>query len=242
LTGDRIVNALLPFVFSLIAIFVGSQREPNKIADTPPPLQPLEIRLTSPLKWKNGCLDVSFDLVNRSAEPVFLPTMGLYIDVSAKLLSSVPEKNGTERWLNLYGASDIVPILSVKPLAPGAVTHDGYCMRSTVDVVDSGNQMWREVPVRGRLRISVQYYVSDPNQTKPRRKYVATEQPIAEVTTLAVPIPCPEGGCALGCDGPPAVEESEFQVVPNIRPHDQEWMERGDERNRVLRNLYPCSA
>jgi hypothetical protein len=235
------VNALLAFILSLIAIFVGTQHEPTKIADTPSPLQPLEIRLAKPLEWENGCLDVSFDLVNRSATPVFLPTMGIYIDVSAKLLSNVPENNGRERWLNLYGVSDIVPILSVKALAPGAANHDGHCVRSSVDVVDSDSQIWREVPVRGRLRISVQYYVSDPNQPQPRRKYVATEQPVAEVTTLAVPIPCPDGGCALGCDGPPSIEESEVQLVPNIRPHNQEWMERGNERNKVLRNLYPCS-
>jgi hypothetical protein len=241
LKGDRVVNALLPFTFGLIAILVGSQREPNKIADAPQPLQPLEIQLAKPLKWENGCLDVSLDLVNRSARPVFLPRMGLYIDVSAKLLSSVPEKNGTERWLNLYGASDIVPILNVKPLPPGVADHEGHCVSSTVDVVDPGSQVWREVPVRGKLRISVQYYISDPNQPKPGKKYVATEQPVAEVTTLAVPIPCPDGGCALGCDGPPTVEESEFQLVPNIRPHDPEWMERGNERNKELRNLYPCS-
>jgi len=235
------VNALLLLIFGLIAIFVGSQREPNKIADTPPPLQPVEIRLANPLKWENDCLDVSLDLVNRSARPVFLPTVALYIDVSAKRLSSVPEKNGTERWLNLYGASDMIPIPSARRLAPGAAIHDGHCASSTVDVVDFGSQMWREVPVRGRLRVTIQYYTSNPNQPTPQRKYVASEHPMAEVSTLAVPIPCPDGGCALGCDGPPTVEESEFQLVPNIRPHNQEWMERGNERDKVLRNLYPCS-
>lgn len=234
------MNALLPFALGGIAILVGIQTEPNKSAPKQR-FQPLEIRLAKPLKWENGCLDVSLDIVNRSAKPIFLLTTGLYIDLSAKLLSSVQEKNGGERWLNLYGVSDVIPILSVRKLAPGAVNHDGHCVRSTVDVVDFGSQIWREVPVRGRLRISVQYYASDPNQAKPRKKYVATEQPVAEVTTLAAPIPCPDGRCALGCDGPPSIEESEEQLVPNIRPHDQEWMERGNERNKILGNLYPCS-
>lgn len=236
------MNELLMFTLAVIAIFGATQHEPNRIAATPSPLQPLEIRLAKPLTWENGCLNVSFDLVNRSAKPVFLATVGLYIDISAKLLSSVPDKNGRERWLNLYGASDIIPILSVKPLAAGAANHDTHCVRSTVDVVDFGSQIWREVPVRGTLRIGVQYYASDPNQPRPWRKYVATEQPVADVTTLAVPIPCPDGGCAFGCDGPPSVEESEVQLVPDISPHNQKWMERGNERNLALRNLYQCSA
>ena len=158
------MNALLPFTFGLIAILVGSQRWPNKL--------PTHRNLCNHLRFDlrnrsvNGCLDVSLDLVNRSARPVFLPTTGLYIDVSAKLLSSVPEKNGTERWLNLYGASDVVPILNVKPLPPGVADHEGHCVSSTVDVVDPGSQVWREVPVRGRLKISVQYFVPDPKSAK----------------------------------------------------------------------------
>src|ERR1700722_11173589 len=35
--------------------------------------QPLELRLTEPLKWENGCLRVSLELVNRSENPFFLP-------------------------------------------------------------------------------------------------------------------------------------------------------------------------
>ena len=54
--------------------------------------QPLELRLTEPLKWENGCLRVSLELVNRSENPFFLPATGLYIDSSTKLLSSVAEK------------------------------------------------------------------------------------------------------------------------------------------------------
>ena len=234
------MNALLPLSLGIIAIFVAEQTEPNKIADTQP-VQALEIRLAKPLKWENGYLRVSFDLVNRSAKPVFLPTMGLYIDLSAKLLSNVPEKNGSEKWLNLYGASDILPVLRVQPLAPGAATHVEYCGRSTVNVVDFGSQIRREIPVRGRLRISVQYYASDPNLPTPRKKYLVTEPPVPQVSTLAVPIPCPDGGCVLGCDGPPSIEEGEVQILPDISLHNQEWIERGNERNKVLRSLYPCS-
>jgi len=235
------VNALLPFTLGLIAIFAGRQPEPDDIAGVPC-LESLEIRLAKPLKWENGCLGVSLDLVNRSAKSVFLPTMGLYIDVPAKLLSRVPEKNGAEKWLNLYGASDIVPILSVKPLAPGAATHDRHCVRPTIAVVDFGSQIWREVPVRGRLRVSVQYYPSDPNQPPPRSKYLATEHTVPLVATLVLSIPCPYGGCAVGCDGPPAIEEGEGQIVPDISPHNRGWIERGNERNIELRKLYPCSV
>jgi hypothetical protein len=234
------VNAVLFFAFGSTATILALQTAPAQHLDRNAS-GPLEIRLTKPLEWAaHGCLQVRFDLSNRSAKPVFLPTMAISIDSSAKVLSSTPDKNGKEEWLNVYGASDIIMPLNVEPLTPGASTHGEYCVSPTVEVVDAVYESWRQIPVRGTLRITASYYLSDPNRRLPPKKYPAN-RPSSRIATLALPVPCPEGGCGLGCNGPPLIVEGEIQVVPDITPHDPAWIERGNEADARLRKLYPCS-
>lgn len=234
------MNALLSLALGFIAAILTLQTAPAKHLGTNTS-GPLEIRLAKPLGWAHGCLQVRFDLTNRSARPVFVPTTGISIDSSAKLSSSMPEKNGREEWLNVYGASDIIMPLKVEPLAPDRSTHKKYCVGPTVDVVAAVYESWRQIPVRGTLRISASYYLSDPNRRPPPTKYPAIDRPTPRIASLELPIPCPEGGCGLGCNGPPLIVEGENQVVPNITPHDSAWIERGNERDAELRKLYPCS-
>jgi hypothetical protein len=233
------VNALLTLALAFIAAILALQTAPAEHVGTNTS-GPLEFRLTKPLEWEHGCLQVRFDLANRSAKPAFLPTTGVSIDSSAKFLSSVPEKNGMKEWLNVYGASDIIMPLQVEPIAPHGSTHKEYCVGPTVDVVSAVYESWRQIPVRGTLRISASYYLSDPNRRPPQTKILAA-RPSPRIATFALPIPCPGGGCDFGCTGPPLIVEGENQVVPNITPHDQAWIERGNETNARLRSLYPCS-
>ena len=167
---------------------------------------------TEPLRWENGCLRVSLELVNPAEKTIFLPAMGLYIDSSTKLLSSVAEKNGSEEWQNVYGFSDLLQLPNAKPLAPGASVRESYCVGPTMAVVKLQTETRRELPLRGRLKMSASYYLSDPNpttnQTKSRlnssssRTRVTVVPPRPQVSTLIVSIPCPDGGCPKGCEGP----------------------------------------
>jgi hypothetical protein len=234
----------LQFVLGSIALLIGAQAAPIESADRQPS-QMLEIRLAKPLAWQNGCLPVSFDLLNRSGKTVFLPAAGIDVDFSAKLLSSVPEKNGTEEWLNL-NASDFIPPFRVMPFSPGAMLHRDYCARPSVWVVDAFNQSWREIAVRGKLKVNVQYYMYDPTLDAPRKKSLVPQtNPPPQWATLVTSIPCPGGACAPGCEGPPFIVEGETRVLPDIPPHESpnnpEAMERGNERNAQLRNLLSCS-
>jgi hypothetical protein len=240
-------NALVTLLVCSV-LLGGNQVATNQPVATHPPI---EVRLTKPLQWETGCLKVSFDLLNRSATTVFLPTMGFYIDSSARLLSSAPDKNGSEEWINIYGASDILRVLVTMPLAPGAVKHYEYCAASAVGVVDRGKELWREIPVRGKLRIDAQYYLSDPtpdtdrkqrNESEaPSRRRFAAQQPRPQEATLIANIPCPENGCARGCYGPPSILESESVIVPDVFQSQREWVERGKERNEELRKSFACS-
>src|ERR1700677_1197484 len=238
------------FVRLLVCILLvgGKQGATNQLAVSPPPL---EVRLTKPPQWEGGCLKISFDLVNRSATTLFLPTTGLYMDSSTRLLSSEPEKNGRAEWINVYGASDIMRLLETKPLGPGAVKHYEYCAASAVGVVDQAKKLWREIPVRGRLRIDAQYYLSDPaphadrtqgnDSDPPLKRWFAEKQQPPEQAILITNIPCPKDGSVGGGDGPPSVLEGESVNVPDVFQHDREWVERGKERTEELRKSFPCS-
>jgi len=151
--------AMFPLMLASVAFFAHVQASPNRATAAQPVF---EIRLAKSLVWENGYLKVSFNLVNRSAKTLFLPSRGVYIESSARLLSSAPEKNAREEWISVFGASDIVRPLQVKPLAPGGMAHYDYSAASTQAVVDLGRELWREVPVRGSLRIEARYYLADP--------------------------------------------------------------------------------
>ncbi len=234
------MNAPLFVALGFAVTLVGVQAAPARHSGAKTS-ESLEIRLTRPLGWENGCLQINFDSMNRSARTMFLPEIGLYIDSSAKLLSSDPGKNNGEQWLNLYGFSDVVTGLVVEPLAPGAARRGGFCAPSTVDVLSMMNQLWRQIPVRGKLRITAQYYLFDPSRHASQSIYLVVQRQAPRISTLVVPIPCPKGGCAFGCEGPPLIVEGEIQMFPDITPHDAEWLERGNQRDTQLRKLYPCS-
>ena len=215
------------------------------------PLAKVELRLTEPLKWENGCLRVSLELVNRSEKPFFLPATGLYIDSSTKLLSSVAEKNGSEGWQNVYGFTDILSLPNAKPLAPGASVHRDYCFAPTLAVVKLQTETRREIPLRGRLKMSASYYLSDPNPTANRtksrlsstsqRNWATVVPPQPQVSTLIVPIPCPDGGCPQGCEDSPLILEGEGVAAPDVYLYQPEWNERGKAVAEELNRLFPCS-
>jgi hypothetical protein len=242
------VHMLALLILFFLVPFAKVQTEPRKSVSKQDP-QPLELRLTEPLRWENGCLRVSVELVNRSDKLFFLPAMGLYIDSSTKLLSNVAEKNGDEEWRNVYGSSDLLRLPNAKPLSPGASVHENYCVGPTVAVVKLQTETRRELPLRGRLKMSASYYLSDPNptnQTESRRSsssrgtWLTVVPPQPQISTLMVPIPCPDGGCPEGCEGPPLILEGEVVIVPDVF-HESAWIERGKVVDEELNRLFPCS-
>jgi hypothetical protein len=244
-------HMLAPLILFFLVPPPRGQAELRKSVPTQS-LQPLQLRLTEPLRWENGCLRVSLELVNPSEKTIFLPAMGLYIDSSTKLLSSVAEKNGSEEWQNVYGFSDLLQLPNAKPLAPGASVRESYCVGPTVAVVKLQTETRRELPLRGRLKMSASYYLSDPNpttnQTKSRlnssssRTWVTVVPPRPQVSTLIVSIPCPDGGCPKGCEGPPLILEGEGVIAPEVFLNQPEWIERGKVVDEELNRLFPCST
>jgi hypothetical protein len=211
-----------------------------------------EVHITKAPRWKNACLQVSIDQVNRSSDPLFLPAMGFFIQSSAIYTTTGSEDRNKIQWYTVYGASDVFD-LSATPLAPGMTVHGDYCVGPTFAVVNAKKKTRRQVPLRGKLRIYATYYASrqdwlshksqmeEMNNTPPSNwpKLPKVLQP--KVVTVIVPIPCRESACNPDCDEPPTVLEGEGMVIPDMLSDEHEWNKRGEAITEELeRKLSPC--
>jgi hypothetical protein len=242
----------LPMMLAAVMAVAGMQVQRRK----PPAAQlthPLAVRISKPLQWKNGCLQVSIDRLNRSSNPIFLPSRGLYAASSTTKAVTPSEQRPAVKWSTVYGAADLVD-WDAAPLAAGETRHDDMCVGPTFAVTNLKKKTRRHVPVRGRLKIYAYYFLSEQDwlanksqheemfRTAPSKwpKPLNILEP--EEVTVTVPIPCRESPCNPACEGPPIVLNDEVQIIPDVTDMP-EWNERGQAINKELaQKLSPCSA
>lgn len=209
---------------------------------------PLEIRLTKPAHWEKGCLTISLDRINNSSASLFLPDMGLYISGSVNEVPDGTDKKSERRWLNFYGATDII-FWGADAIAPGGVVHGDYCLPPEMPVMNLNAQTRREVALRGTLRIDAYYFFTEDDwkknktqheqmlRTPPKQwKDIALEQP--KVVTILIRIPC-QVACSSGCDNPPPVVHGEARIVPDGYA-ERGWEVRGKTVGDDLARKFPA--
>ena len=214
---------------------------------------PLEIRLTLPVRWENGCLVVSLDRTNGTSSPLFLPHRDLDIYTSVQKL---PDEQGNKKgieWINVVGLSDILN-WEATPIAPGETVHKRYCLSPTVAVVHQQKKTHRELQLRGKLRIDAYYFLTEKDWLTNKAQHDAMlrmsedelrrmEVLYPEVSTVEVEIPCRANDCASQCDKPAALLPGEMRVVPDIYSFHPDWKERGRAINdEMARKSPPCSG
>jgi hypothetical protein len=244
------IGKLLPMMLAAALVSAGMLAERTNSV----PMQsqePLNVFVTEPVRWENGCLHVSIDRLNRSSNPVFVPGSGLFVSSSG--INAVPPSghNPEVTWFPVYGASDLLD-LSAAPLAPGEKKHNEMCVGPTFHVTDMKKETRREVPVRGQLRIDAYYFLTEHDWliNKSQREEMLRTAPAKwqnvlqpEVATVIMPIPCRESPCNRGCDGPPIVLDGEMRIIPDVGGSDREWNERGKAINEELAQKLPaCPA
>jgi hypothetical protein len=143
----------------LAVALAGTQVRQNTQLD-PGAAHPLEIQITKPLQWQNGCLLVSMDRVNRSKGTLFLPLMGLYISSSAIEVGEDARNSGEPEWMVIYGLSDIID-WDATPIAAGERVHDEHCLSPSVAVVNLDKKTHRQIPLRGTLKIDASYFLTE---------------------------------------------------------------------------------
>ncbi len=242
-------KAVLAFLVIFFPVLVALQAASSP-SDEP---KRLEVVVTAPLRWENGCLYLSLDRINHGSTPLFIPLKGLYIFTSVtELPDKTGRKNGVE-WINIYGASDIGN-WDAEPIAPDETIHSEYCLGPTIPVVSLERETWRKIPVRGRLRIDAYYFSTKedwltnktqheemPRSSDDELKRMKVVYPHAD--TVFSRIPCSDESCPLGCAGPPAVLYGENRVIPDVYAYDEKSVARGrlvDEE--LARRSRPCTA
>jgi hypothetical protein len=248
-------------LFALSLTFVPAMATPHK--DLPPKIifarlqneksSPLEVHITAPLRWENGCLHVSLDRIDKSLTPLFLPNKGIYIFTS---VTEVPDESGKKKgveWINIYGFTDIGD-WEAEPIAPGKAVHSEVCLYPTIPVINLEKHTWREIAVRGRLRIDAYYFLTKrdwlTNKAQHEEMFKLSGNELKrmkvlypQATTIFSPIPCSDNSCASNCEEPPTVLYGESRVVPDVYQYEREWVVRGNAINEEIRQkTRPCSG
>ena len=242
---------LSTLVLALVVLLFGfpsgakQNAKQAQVGQTPP----LEVRVTKPVQWVNGCLNVSIDRVNRSDATLYLPVSGIYMDASVMYPANGSQEGNEQYWLNLYGVIDIVSF-EAKPLPPGATQHDEICyIRLTVVVVNMKEKTSRKIPVRGKLRIDAYYFLTKEDWLRNKTEHEKDHSPPwwgktgslePQAAKAEATIPCYDAGCRLGCDSPPVVLDGETVFLFN--PSEPEWEARGSTINEELAHKSPSCA
>lgn len=238
------VVLLLPmwlFTFSHVSAHVQTSQTQQSSS-------PLEIRLTEPVHWGNGCLSISLDRINNSSVPLFLPDMGLYISGSVNEVPNGTERKSQKQWLNFYGAADFA-IWEAVAIAPGGVVHDEYCLPRQMPVTNFKARTHREIALRGMLRIDAYYFLTEADWKKNKTQHehmlrippaqwktMTLDEP--KVVTIFSRIPC-QVACGSGCDNPPPIMPDEQRAVPDVFA-ERDWDVRGKVVGDELARKFPA--
>jgi len=215
------------------------------------PSAPLTIRLTTPPHWEKDCLAFGLDRTNSSSSSLFIPDMGLYISTSVNDLSNETSNEGTQGWINVYGASDMVS-WEARELLPGATLHDQRCLYPQVAIIDMKRQSRRLIPLHGKLRIDAYYFLNEENWRLSKSEHEAmlrehgasnnTKRHYAEAVTQFIVIPCRESGCDPICNQPPPILHGENRVVPDVFYLEPDWGVRGQKITDELSLKFPACS
>jgi hypothetical protein len=240
-TDGKLLSSRLSFlmllIFSPALVFqqnVQSQQESHV---------PLEIRLSEPLRWENGCLVTSLDRINRSSSSLFLPNMGPYFDIALDVSGDGSQSGDELAWVNIFGIVDMRDT-SRESVAPGALVHNAFCFGPTVWVSTMTRHTRREISVRGKMRISVLYFLSEEDSKRYHKfgEVGPLGRPQQWITIFA-DIPCPKSTCESDCNKPPIGIRGEVRMVPDAGQFFPEILANGEElTNELSRKFPPCSG
>ena len=199
----------------------------------------LEIHVNTP-KWVNGCLDLTVERVNISTQTIYLPDWeGVIFQLSTKLIHNDPSAHEEIIWLAFYGLSDIV-YRDARKLATGSKATDHFCLPETAAVVNQQEKTWRQVAVRGHVRIVASYFPTEEdwktNESEWEKHWPTFwHSPSA---SLDIALPCSQQSeCAEECTTPPPIIEGEHCVVPDVFL-DRDWHRRGKALREALNRKY----
>jgi len=215
---------------------------------------PLEVRMTAPPRWENGCLSVTLERNNHTAVPVFLTEMGPYFYIALDVSMNEASTGEAIKWVNVSGVSDFRSLEAVS-LAPGATLRNEFCLSNTIWVVNLQKKTRREIPVQGKLRIDVSYFPTEESWKINKEWYTDPPSYLKRDGALAGPpaniapkwvkifaaIPCSDAACESGCVEPPIGLPGEDRLVPDVYFLGPGWNDRGKSiTDELAHKSAPC--
>lgn len=200
----------------------------------------LEIHVNTP-KWVNGCLDLAVERVNISTQTIYVPQWaGVAFLLATKLVHSDSSRKDEESWLPFYGVSDIV-YRDAQQIAAGSKATDHFCLPETAAVANQQEKTWRQVAVRGHVRIVASYFPTEEDWKTNEAEWERHSPTLwrSPSASLDIPLPClPQSECAADCTTPPPIIEGESCPIPDVFQFDRDWNKRGKTLGEALNRKY----
>lgn len=189
-TNDRLRSILLALVLLLVTAMPAVAGQAQSSVDQ---TTALEIRVTASPRWQDGCLHVTYEIVNRTAATLWLPMNGSRVNAAVRRFGTSAE----DGWVSISPFFDNDPQGEV-PMVAGHTDYEEPCFPRTFHVTKAPGGRGRDIPLRAQIQLVVEYFTEQaPRSNKPH------------VASIVVHIPCFPGEQGPQCDERPILKAGE---------------------------------
>lgn len=207
--------------FCVASTLARQEKPANQIA-----AKPLGIHVTEDPKWQNDCLKVTYDVVNRSGNTLWLPINGSRVNAAVRVTASKHGALAKDDWVAITPFFDSGPWDAV-PMLPGETDHEEPCFSRTFHVSKKRGGGGRNLPVRAQIQIVIEYFLNeqDWHTNVSQHRVMMTKQGAEwehlladllqpQVAAVVLAVPCFPGERASECNKRPRLKEGEAVRVP----------------------------
>jgi hypothetical protein len=223
--NNRLRNVSILVVSLLACLAPERAGQESTPADQTTP-NALEIRVTEVPKWRGGCLHVSYDVVNQTANTLWLPINGSYVSAGVRIKARGHGRSGKDDWVSMTPFFDSDPSGAV-PMPTEPIDHHELCLRRTFHVTKGPGGRGRDIPVRAQIQIVIEYFLTEQDwRTNEAQRDVIMRKKESEwkrleaemlrphSTSVVLSVPCYPGKRASECTQRPILKDGEGIWVP----------------------------
>ena len=188
--------------------------------------KPLEIRVTDMPKWQNGCLKVTYDVVNQTANTLWLPINGSRLNAAVGIVASKHSTLLKDGWVSITPFFDNSP-WDAAPMPPGQIDHEEPCFPRSFHVSKRPGGRGRNLPIRAQIQIVIAYFLTEQDwQTNANQlrlmmtkegaelEHLQSELLQPQLTSVVLAVPCYPRERASDCNERPPLKDGEAIWVP----------------------------
>lgn len=188
--------------------------------------KPLEIRVTEAPNWQDGCLKVAYNIVNQTANTLWLPINGSRVNAAVWVAAPKHGEPGKDDWVTITPFFDNNP-WNAAPFPPERTDHVEPCFPRTFHVSKRSGGRGRNLPIRAQIQIVIEYFLTEQELRRNESQHQAMmmkggaewERLQAELlqpqaASVVLSVPCYPGDRASHCNKRPHLKDGEAIWVP----------------------------